>query len=177
VSTERQCSIVRKVCDRTGTTSKSDIWALGITLFRLLHGQVWYKEAPRPSDLIKAGGFADSLKWLPHIPKGWRTVIRKMLNDSTADRYQNANQVLSAIALLPVEPIWTANVNDDTVRWEQTKGQRRLLVEWKRISQRKHQWEAWSEPLGKGRTRKLGGSVGIIGYSQVLSELRRFFGA
>lgn len=160
-----------------GATTKTDIWALGMTLYRLLHSHEWYKEASKPRELIKHGGFADTLKWLPHIPKAWRTVIRKMLNDDPAGRYQNASQALTGISALPVEPVWTTTVAPEIVHWEQVKGQRRQQVEWERISQRKHRWRAWSEPVRGGRRRSLGASEGIVGQNQVLSELRAFFGA
>lgn len=160
-----------------GTSPRSDIWAVGMTLFRLLHGQVWYKEAPDPSELIEHGDFVETLKWLPHIPKAWRTVIRKMLNDNPVSRYQNAGQALTGIAALPVDPVWTATVAPDIVSWEQTKGQRRLKAEWERISQRKHRWRAWSEPVGSGRWRTLGESDGTVGQAEALAGLRAFFGA
>ena len=55
-----------------GTSVRSDVWAFGATLFRLLHGKQWYEEMPSPKNVIGYGGFADGLKWLPHIPKKWR---------------------------------------------------------------------------------------------------------
>ncbi|MCA8908101.1 MAG: serine/threonine protein kinase [Rhodospirillaceae bacterium] len=168
--------IAYEVWNGAGTSPKSDIWALGMTLFRLLHGKVWYEQAPRPSDLIKHGGFVETLKWLPHIPKAWRTAIRKMLNDDPAKRYQNTNQAMAGIASLPVKPVWTAAVTPEGVRWEQIKKQRRLIAEWERISPQKHRWRAWSEPLGVGQTRILGASVGTVGQRKAMSELRTFFG-
>ncbi|MFC3100663.1 serine/threonine-protein kinase [Altererythrobacter lauratis] len=169
--------IAYEVWHGNGTSPKTDIWALGMTLFRLLHGKVWYEEAPNAQLVVPAGGFVDTLKWLPHIPKAWRTVIRKMLNDNPAGRYQNAGQALTGIAALPIDPVWTTSVQSELVRWEQVKGQRRVQVEWERISQRKHRWRAWSEPLGAGRSRALGGSDGVVGQTQAMSELRAFFGA
>ena len=63
-----------------GTSVRSDIWALGMTLYRLIYGADWYARAVKPRFIIKEGGFADKLTWLPHVPKRWRTVIRKMLH-------------------------------------------------------------------------------------------------
>ncbi len=61
--------IAYEVWHGRGTSAKSDIWAFGMTLFRLLHGKTWYDEAPKPHTVVRNGGFADSLKWLPHVPK------------------------------------------------------------------------------------------------------------
>jgi serine/threonine-protein kinase len=156
-----------------GTSERSDIWALGATLYRLLHGQRWYAEAPDPKNLIASGGFADGLKWLPHVPKRWRRVIRQMMEDASTKRYQTANQALSALSSLPISPAWEATVEPNRVRWELTSSNRLKIVEWHRVP-RQHQWTAWSEPLGKGRKMTLGGSGGIVAASKAISELEEF---
>jgi serine/threonine-protein kinase len=159
------------------TSAKSDIWALGMTLYRLLHGKVWYEESPDPTPLVKKGGFAARLKWLPHVPDRWRRLIRKMMNDDTAARFQSADQVLAAFSKLPIEPCWECTVTPVQVRWERTAKGRRIIVEWDRYAARKHEWRAWSEPLGKGRNMTLGGSGGVIGSTPAVSQLETFFGA
>lgn len=167
--------VAYEVWQGKGTSVKTDVWALGMTLYRLLHGKDWYDASPSPRFVIANGGFADSLKWLPHVPKAWRRLIRKTLNDDPAKRQQNAAAVLKGLATLPVAPSWECSVTDKLVRWEQTKGIRRVIVEWKRHSAQKHEWTAWSEPTGKGRTMTLGGSSGQISRSQVVRELETFF--
>jgi serine/threonine protein kinase len=158
-----------------GTSAKSDIWAFGMTLFRLLHGKAWYDEAPDPQDVVPGGGFVNTLKWLPHVPKAWRRVIRKMLQDNPSARYQTAGQALGALSRLATTPAWSASVALDLVRWEQRSTTRLNVVEWKRHSPRKHEWTAWSEPLAKGRRMTRGGSVGIVGSRQAIAELERYF--
>jgi serine/threonine protein kinase len=159
------------------TSAKTDIWALGMTLFRLMHGKVWYEEAPNPQLLVEHGGFVDSLKWLPHIPKAWRTFIRRTLNDNPASRFQNTGQALSGLAALSVEPQWAVEVTSDLIKWHRTKGQRRINVEWERISARKHKWRAWSDPLTSGRSMSLDSSSGVVAQTQANAGLRAFFGA
>jgi serine/threonine-protein kinase len=158
-----------------GTSVKSDIWAFGATLYRLLHGKLWYDEMPEPRDLIAHGGFADGLKWLPHVPKRWRRVIRQMMEDNTSKRYQTAEQALGAVGSLPVTPVWQATVAPDKVRWEQTKGNRLNVVEWIRTP-RQTEWTAWSEPTAgaKGQKKTLGGSKGIVPASKAISQLEAF---
>lgn len=169
--------IAYEVWQGTGTSAKSDIWAFGMTLFRLLHGKTWYEEAPHPEIVVPNGGFADTLKWLPHVPKSWRRVVRKMLNDDPAARYQTADEALGALSRLSVTPVWSATVAPRLVCWVQFSKTRRNVVAWKRHSQRRHEWSAWSEPLGKGRKMTLGGSGEIIGGRQAIAELERYFRA
>ncbi|MFC7552321.1 serine/threonine-protein kinase [Pseudoroseomonas wenyumeiae] len=168
--------IAYEIWQGKGTSTKSDIWAFGMTLFRLLHGKVWYEEAPSPADIVDNGGFANTLKWLPHIPKSWRRVVRKMLNDDPAARCQSAGQALEALSRLPTSVAWSTDVTPDLVRWEQRSSNRLNVVEWRRCAPRKHEWVAWSEPLGTGRKKTLGGSGGIVGSRQAIAELEAYFG-
>ncbi len=160
-----------------GTSVKTDIWALGATIYRLLHGVSWYSESPSPVLLVPNGGFADKLRWLPHIPKRWRRVVRKMLRDDPAQRYQAATEVFAALSELPTRPNWKCTTSGPEVRWERSKGSRRMVVLWQRHSARRHEWRAWSEPLGNGRNRALGGSNGVIGRKAAERELQDFFEA
>jgi serine/threonine-protein kinase len=158
-----------------GTSVKSDIWAFGATLYRLLHGKQWYDELPEPRDLIAHGNFADSLKWLPHVPKRWRRVLRQMMEDDTKKRYQTAEQALGAVGSLPVVPVWDVTVEPEIVRWEQAKGNRLNVVQWIR-KPRQNEWTAWSEPTtgSKGQKKTLGGSKGVISASKAISQLEAF---
>ena len=169
--------IAAEVWQGKGTSAKSDIWALGVTLFRLLHGKTWYEEAPSPQNVVPQCGFANTLKWLPHVPKTWRRVIRTMLADAPTARFNSTGQTLSALSRLPTSPEWSASVAPDLVRWEQRAKTRLSVVEWRRHSQRKNEWSAWSEPLVSGRRKSLGGSDGIVvGSRQVVAELEAYFG-
>ncbi|MBL8651214.1 MAG: serine/threonine protein kinase [Sphingopyxis sp.] len=170
--------IAYEIWQGKGTSVRSDIWALGATLFRLLHGKRWYEEMPEPKNIIAHGGFADGLKWLPHIPKRWRRVLRQMMEDDTSKRYQSADQAMGAIASLPVIPAWQAEVEPDKVRWELVSNGRLNVVEWK-SAPRQNEWVAWSEPANgaRGRKRTLGGSNGVVPSKQAISELERYLGA
>jgi eukaryotic-like serine/threonine-protein kinase len=169
--------IAHEVWNGKGTSIKSDIWALGMTLYRMLHGKTWYESRSAPTgDAVRNGGFANSLRWLPHVPKEWRRVIRKMLNDDTTVRHQSAAQALKSLANLPVSPAWETIVTPQLVRWTQNKGARRIVVEWQRHSPRKHEWSAQSHPTGAGNRRTLAGSNGVVGSAEAVRGLEDFFG-
>jgi eukaryotic-like serine/threonine-protein kinase len=157
------------------TSVRTDIWALGMTAYRLLHGAEWYSESPAPRLVVQDGGFADGLRWLPHVPKIWRKFLRTMIRDDSADRYQSAQQVIDALAKLPIEPNWRCLVEFPEVRWSREVGERVACVVWTKKGARRYEWEAWTEPTGKGRRRILGGSLGVVGYTESASQLRDFF--
>lgn len=157
------------------TSVKTDIWAFGMTLYRLLHGHAWYLESGLPRHVIAHGNFRDKLKWLPHVPPRWRRAIREMMHDDTDRRCQNVAQALVAFAELPTEPRWLCEVDGQQVRWNRRQGGRRIRVEWNRSSARRHDWRAWSEPIGAGRTRRLDGSKGQVGSQKAVSGLEAFF--
>ena len=157
------------------TSAKSDIWAFGMTLYRLLHGHGWYSESGLPRRVIANGNFRERLEWLPHIPQRWRRAIRAMMHDDTDQRLQNVAQVQAAFSRLPIIPDWECEVDGQQVRWRRQQGERIIRVEWNRNSARRHDWRSWSEPVGAGRTRTLGGSNGQVGSRVAIRELEAFF--
>lgn len=168
--------LAHEIWHGSGTSIRSDIWALGMTIYRLLHGAEWYSRSPAPRFIVGNGGFSNCLSWLPHIPDRWRRVIRNMLRDDPQSRYQNIGQVMSALATLPVEPDWSCLAGSAKVQWQRSANGRQIQVEWNTASPRRHEWSAWSEPIGAtGRSRSLAGSTSAIGRVQAMEEMRQFF--
>lgn len=168
--------IAHEVWHGKGTSRKSDIWALGMTLYRLLHGKEWYERSPAPRTVVAHGNFVDRLEWLPHIPKPWRRVIRKMMSDDPNGRYQSAGQVLSALGKMPTTA-WSSTVLPDAVRWEKISTSRRKVVLWELHPKNGHKWSAWSEPLaGIGRIKNLDGSKKLISKKEAINQLTEFLG-
>jgi serine/threonine-protein kinase len=165
-----------EVLSGKNTSVKSDIWALGMTFYRLLHGKVWYEQMRRPREAVPEGGYADTLEWLPHIPKGWRRVIRMMLRDAAKDRYPTASAVMNALSALPMQSQWECDVGLAQIRWTRAKGARRQIVEWDIADSRKTTWTAWSEPTGStGRRLTIGKGTQVLPRKKADKELRAFF--
>ncbi|WKL58011.1 serine/threonine-protein kinase [Asticcacaulis sp. ZE23SCel15] len=157
-----------------GTSVKADIWSMGMTLYRLLHGSSWYSAAPLPRTVVQDGDYCKTLKWLPHIPDEWRRIIRKMLHDSPDKRVQTATELFAALSRLPT-PEWSCSVTPKEIRWERVKGPRKVSVLWQRHNARDHEWHAWSEPLKTGKTHTLGGGDDILSRKEVDRQLQEFF--
>jgi serine/threonine-protein kinase len=157
--------VAKEIWDGGGTSFKTDIWALGMTVYRLMHGEDWYLDLAPDFMQVQKGGYAKKLPWLPHVPKDWRAFIRKCLNDDTDRRFQSARAVLSGLAKLSVNPTWECEPTDDDVKWSVVENGRRLEVGWVRNS---GAWNAMSYPVGSGIKRTLGSS-------DLHRELERFF--
>ncbi len=157
------------------TSEKTDIWAFGMTSYRLLHGRAFYESLPRPIHLIPHGKFGSSLPWLPHIPMQWRRFVRRMLHDDPDARVTDADSLFSEIAKLPNTPVWECDYSEQKVNWSRTKKKRRIIVTWNRPSIRSQTWEASSFPKNSGRAKKLAGSSKNLGKSQATKELESFF--
>jgi serine/threonine-protein kinase len=167
--------VAYEVWGGAGTSRRTDIWALAMTMYRLLHGAEWYSRSPAPKAIIQDGGFADTLNWLPCVPKPWRRLIRTCLNDDPDERFASADQFISALGKLPIEPRWKCSVTPTVAKWERRTDARRFKVEWTKHGARSYTWSAVSEPVGAGKRRSLGGSSKQIGRAQSDRELRAFF--
>lgn len=145
------------------TSVRTDIWALGMTAYRLLHGEDFYCTLPAPRHLVEHGGFARRLPFLQHVPDRWRRFIRKLMHDDPTMRYQGAGQVLSALSRLPTENMWNCSWSPDQVTWHRPKNSRKQVVQLTLLSRRRASWSAYSEPIsGAGRRRRLAGNSDIV---------------
>jgi len=169
--------IAYEVWQTRQTSKKSDIWGFGMTAYRLLLGKDFYESLTLPRDEVKAGGYATKLRWLPHIPKPWRSFIRRCMADDPHRRFPTAESMQTAISRLPIEPNWICHFSSELTTWTRQKGNREIAVTHTVHSSRKHEWKAISKPLGAhGRRRTLAGSGGIISRANAIRELETFLG-
>lgn len=160
------------------TSVRTDIWALGMTVYRLLHGHRFYEEAlgGKPiGDMIRAGGFSRRLEWLPHVPNEWRKFVRKAMHDDSGQRFQSAHEMGQALAKLAVTPSWKCAFNPTSVRWSTMDRDRKINVLWTKLSPRRYEWAAWRTG-GAKRDMIIAGTGGtIITGSQAERDLVNFF--
>ncbi|MES2903034.1 MAG: serine/threonine-protein kinase [Pseudomonadota bacterium] len=165
-----------EVLQGSPTSPKTDIWATGVTFYRLLNGKEWHDEHSPGMPAVFAGKFADKLRWLPHVPADWRRLIRSMLRPDPADRCQTVHAVEKGVAALSVYPVWDCAVNTGRVTWRRKKGTRTHHVVWERSDAKRSTWRAWSEPTnGVGNTRAMGGTAKPIAEKTAYGQLVKFF--
>ncbi len=99
----------------------SDVYALGVTLYRLLNGESSLPDVASDVLLARArnGTYPDRGKWEPHVPKKLRKVICFAMNPDPAKRYAKARDL--RLALEKARPIvaWGPQCESNgTVAWE-----------------------------------------------------------
>lgn len=82
-------------------TAQGDIYALGVTLYRLLNGDTMMRTAAAPGadvrGLIVAGNYPDRQAWQPHIHDRLRKVARKAMHCEPSRRYGLASELRHAL--------------------------------------------------------------------------------
>lgn len=158
------------------TSIRTDMWAVGMTAYRIIHGRAYYESMPRPVTRVPDGRFAANLPWLPHVPDSWRRFVRKLMHDDPGRRIQNADELFAAVSKLPSTPAWDCDYAPGRVAWQRLKGRRVHSVVWDRPNSRSQTWVAKSLPVdGLGREIRLAGSSSGIGGRQAEKELKKFF--
>ena len=86
-------------CEGKPVDGRSDIYSLGVTFYELITGRSPFEAETPGSMLVKIvkGEFRPIQEIDPTIPAGVRTVIEKMLKTNPKKRYQNADEVITAL--------------------------------------------------------------------------------
>ena len=108
-------------------TVRSDIFQIGLLLYRGANGDAFYKaQLPDPASLIGrilSGTFPDRSKFMPHVPKRLRTIIRTALKLDPAGRFATANEMAAVLGRADLGLSWvvTAGINGE-ITWRADRG-------------------------------------------------------
>ncbi len=134
------------------TDKRTDIYALGVTLYRLINGDSYLPMAIAPDDLlemIKEGTFPNRNQYRPFIPTQVRTVINRALNVNPNDRYQNASDFRHALEKISIHTSWSPWTIPNGTEWTCTVGQMEYLVQSIRQGHGCFYFHAYKGKIGK----------------------------
>jgi serine/threonine protein kinase len=109
----------------TGSTGSvyTDIFHFGLLLYRAANGEPFFDQQfpPTPSDLQQRtleGSFPDTARFMPHVPKSLRTIIRKAVSVNPTDRYRSVSDLEFALANVTPKNNWETTLHPDgTITW------------------------------------------------------------
>ena len=100
-----------EVVTRGVATVESDLFQIGLLLYRAANGDPWYQQQiPLPSELatkIAKGRFPNRSLFMPHLPSRLKRVIRKALRVDPAERYRTATEMAQALGRVEFTLDWT----------------------------------------------------------------------
>jgi eukaryotic-like serine/threonine-protein kinase len=141
-------------------TIESDIYQLGVLLYRSANGDPLYRSQKSAittdAELVtkvSRGKFPDAKLFLPHVPPRIKAIIRKAMRTEPSERYRSASELAAALgrARLPFDWV-TKNLGNGAYNWHATRqGRADLDVELSQNGNSEWQTEVWST---KGTERR-----------------------
>ena len=98
---------------------ESDIYACGVTLYRLLNGDSFLPilSIDEIKKEAKRGTFPDRQKYRDFIPKKLRKIVNKSMDVDPKSRYKSARDLRRALEQLEIHMNWREQVKSDNIRW------------------------------------------------------------
>lgn len=107
-------------------TQVSDIYQLGITLYRAINGEPFYAAqlaALAPGQIegaIQAGKFPNR-QYLAHVPQKLRGVVNRAMHVDPGRRYQSPDELAVALGAVNMPHDWEVVVGADVTTWQLTR--------------------------------------------------------
>ena len=109
-------------------TLQSDIYQVGLLLYRAANGEPMYREQvsgisdAELKDKVTRGRVPNRQQFMPHVPRRLRTIIRRALTIDPRDRFHAATEMADALGKVSLTLDWTTvrNSSDETT-WRATR--------------------------------------------------------
>lgn len=145
-----------EVIERGITTRQTDIYAAGVTLYRMTNGDAYLPITASDDDLksmIVEGTYPNRGKYRVFVPRQVRRVVNKAMHADSRSRYQSASALRLAIEGLSVNCDWQEKPLPDGLSWTAAMTNRQVAAE---LSGRRgrYSFSVWQAIRG-GRRRRI----------------------
>jgi serine/threonine-protein kinase len=146
-----QLHLAPEVKSANDYTVFTDIYAFGVTLYRLANGDTFLPAIPIAEArlLSLAGKFPDRSRYRDFVPRPWRIIINKAMEVNPKLRFQSAEEMRHAIEKVKAEKNWIEKTLSGGVEW--TCGWDNRCYE---VARRWHPDGTWEVVVRKGQSRK-----------------------
>jgi serine/threonine-protein kinase len=112
----------------------SDVFACGITLYRLVNGDSYLPRLAMDEvrEGISLGRYPDRTSYREFVPRQLRRVINKAMSIDPSTRFSSAEALRHALEQVPMLVNWNEQTLPDRVRW--TVGREKECVEVERVT-------------------------------------------
>lgn len=139
-------------------TVESDLFQVGLLLYRAANGDEWYRsQIPADSELmakIAKDKFPDRSSFMPHVSPGMKRVIRKALRIDPAERYRNATDMAQALGRLKFTLDWKATRLANGWEWRAARKEKPDIVVQLCRDNAVSRVEAYTLSAGKQRAKR-----------------------
>jgi serine/threonine protein kinase len=149
-----------------GGVVQSDVYQVGLTLYRAVNGDPFFKDGlarqvgKHGGDLrgcVACGELVDPGKFLPHVPQALRKVIRTALAVDPVERYATAADFSDALARVDAGNDWKVEpLADGGMRWTALRRDQPALVVERIAAGRSDRWDTRVYTDGNGTRRAKG---------------------
>ena len=100
-------------------TVATDIYASGVTLYRLVNGDKYlpFVLPGKIGDLVAAGKYPDRTSYREFVPRTFRTLINRAMAVDASKRFANAEEMRHALEQISLHMNWDERALPDGIRW------------------------------------------------------------
>lgn len=130
---------------------QSDIYACGVTLYRLVNGDT-YLPPLSPGEIIKqsqAGKYPNRSSYRDFIPRPLRALINKAIQIDPSQRFQSAEDLRHALEQIAININWQERTSSQGKKWSAGWGDKCYEIE--RVKSANNKWEI---SVRKGKSKR-----------------------